>query len=103
MFADVAYHLPMATRPGLTPNRRGVRSRELVLDAAERLISEHGYEAATVAALKEEAGIPMSSIYHHFRSREGVIASEHPRYGTRRGCSTGPLDRCPRSSPRTGP
>jgi AcrR family transcriptional regulator len=44
-----------------------------VLDAAERLMSEHGYEAATVAALKEEAGIPMSSIYHYFGSKDGVL------------------------------
>jgi AcrR family transcriptional regulator len=57
----------------VTPNRRGVRSRELVLDAAERLMSEHGYEAATVAALKEAAGIPMSSIYHYFGSKDGVL------------------------------
>jgi AcrR family transcriptional regulator len=63
----------MATHPEVRPNRRGVRSRELVLDAAERLMAEHGYEAATVAALKEQAGIPMSSIYHYFGSKDGVL------------------------------
>jgi AcrR family transcriptional regulator len=63
----------MATRPEVTPNRRGVRSRELVLDAAERLMAEHGYDAASVAALKEAAGIPMSSIYHYFGSKDGVL------------------------------
>src|SRR6476646_1983534 len=57
----------------VTPNRRGARSREAVLDAAERLIAEHGYEAATVAALVKEAGIPASSIYHYFGSKEGVL------------------------------
>jgi hypothetical protein len=30
----------------VTPNRRGVKSRELVLDAVERVIAEHGFEAA---------------------------------------------------------
>jgi AcrR family transcriptional regulator len=44
-----------------------------VLDAAERLMAEHGYEAATVARLVEEAGIPPSSIYHYFGSKEGVL------------------------------
>src|SRR6202049_5221452 len=63
----------MATRPSVTPNRRGVRSRELVLAAAERLMAEHGYDAASVAALKEAAGIPMSSIYHYFGSKDGVL------------------------------
>jgi AcrR family transcriptional regulator len=57
----------------VTPNRRGARSRETVLDAAERLIAEQGYEAATVAALVREAGIPASSIYHYFGSKEGVL------------------------------
>jgi AcrR family transcriptional regulator len=63
----------MATRADVTPNRRGTRSREAVLDAAERLMAEQGYEAATVAALVDEAGIPPSSIYHYFGSKEGVL------------------------------
>jgi AcrR family transcriptional regulator len=70
---DLSYHGEMAPQPEVTPNRRGIRSRELVLNAAERLMAEHGYEAATVAALKEEAGIPMSSIYHYFGSKDGVL------------------------------
>src|SRR4029079_7251189 len=57
----------------VTPNRRGTRSREAVLDAAERLIAEHGYEGATVSARVREAGIPASSIYHYFGSKEGVL------------------------------
>ena len=57
----------------VTPNHRGTRSRELVLDAAQSLMSEHGYQAATVAALVERAGIPASSIYHYFGSKEGVL------------------------------
>src|SRR4051794_30325398 len=36
-------------------------------------MAEKGYEAATVAALVEEAGIPPSSIYHYFGSKEGVL------------------------------
>ena len=55
------------------PNRRGVRSREVVLEAAERLMAEQGYEAATVSRLVDEAGIPTSSIYHYFGSKEGVL------------------------------
>ena len=63
----------MPQRTDVTPNRRGARSRELVLDAAERLIAENGYGSATVAALVEEAGIPPSSVYHYFDSKEGVL------------------------------
>jgi AcrR family transcriptional regulator len=62
-----------ATRTNVTPNRRGTRSREVVLDAAERVMAEHGYEAATVAAIVKESGIPLSSVYHYFGSKDGVL------------------------------
>jgi AcrR family transcriptional regulator len=64
---------PVQPNAEVTPNRRGARSREAVLDAAERLIAEHGFEAATVAALVKSAGIPASSIYHYFGSKDGVL------------------------------
>ena len=63
----------MAARIEVTPNRRGVRSRELVLDAAERVMAEHGFEAATLARVVAEAGIPMSSVYHYFGSKDGIL------------------------------
>jgi AcrR family transcriptional regulator len=63
----------MPVRGDVIPNRRGARSREAVLDAAERIMAERGYEAATVSSLVEEAGVPASSIYHYFGSKEGVL------------------------------
>ncbi len=63
----------MAVRAEATPNRRGVKSRELVLDAAERVMAEHGFEAATLARVVTEAGIPMSSVYHYFGSKDGIL------------------------------
>ena len=63
----------MTGRIEVTPNRRGVRSRELVLDAAERVMAEHGFEAATLARVVTEAGIPMSSVYHYFGSKDGIL------------------------------
>ena len=64
---------PMATRADVTPNRRGMRSRELVLDAAERVMAEQGYEAATIARVVEEAGVPLSSVYHYYGSKDGIL------------------------------
>jgi len=63
----------MATRAEVTPNRRGMKSRELVLDAAERVMSEDGFEAATIARVVKEAGIPLSSVYHYFGSKDGIL------------------------------
>jgi len=65
--------LGMATRADVRPNRRGMRSRELVLDAAERVMAEHGFEAATLARVVEEAGIPLSSVYHYYGSKDGIL------------------------------
>ena len=67
----------------VTPNRRGTRSREAVLDAAEQLMAEHGYEAATVATLVKASGIPLSSIYHYFGSKNGVLSAVMERGAAR--------------------
>ena len=63
----------MAARADVTPTRRGMRSRELVLDAAERVMAEQGFEAATIARVVEEAGIPLSSVYHYYGSKDGIL------------------------------
>jgi AcrR family transcriptional regulator len=63
----------MATRADVRPNRRGMRSRELVLDAAERVMAEHGFEAATLARVVDRAGVPLSSVYHYYGSKDGIV------------------------------
>jgi AcrR family transcriptional regulator len=63
----------MAASGNVRPNRRGVRSRELVLDAAERVMAQDGFEAATLARVVEEAGIPLSSVYHYYGSKDGIL------------------------------
>jgi AcrR family transcriptional regulator len=81
------------TGDDVTPNRRGARSREAVLDAAERLMAEQGYDAASVAALVEEAGIPASSVYHYFGSKEGVLLAVMERGAERFFAELPDLDR----------
>jgi AcrR family transcriptional regulator len=73
MSTSIVNLLEMAAKTEVKPNRRGTRSREAVLDAAERLMAEQGYGAASVAALVERADVPPSSIYHYFGSKEGVL------------------------------
>ncbi len=87
----------MAVRSDVTPNRRGARSRETVLDAAERLMAEQGFEAATIARLVEEAGVPPSSIYHYFGSKEGVLLAVMERGAERF------FDSVPEVTERLGP
>ncbi|MFI8933179.1 TetR/AcrR family transcriptional regulator [Streptomyces sp. NPDC053474] len=54
--------------------RRGVRRRQAILDAAEALLAEHGYQAATLKAIGQRAGIPTASVYHYFSDRHQVEA-----------------------------
>jgi AcrR family transcriptional regulator len=63
----------MAVQAEVTPNRRGKRSRELVLDAAERVMAREGFDATTVARVVAESGIPESSVYHYFGSKDGIL------------------------------
>ena len=55
------------------PNRRGVKSRDRVLDAAERVMATDGFDAATIARVVEESGVPLSSVYHYYGSKDGVL------------------------------
>jgi AcrR family transcriptional regulator len=58
---------------GTKPNRRGARSRERILDAAERIMAAEGYEAAALSRIVQESEIPISSLYHYFGSKDGVL------------------------------
>ncbi|MEU6165924.1 TetR/AcrR family transcriptional regulator [Streptomyces tanashiensis] len=54
--------------------RRGIARRRAILDAAEALLGEQDYEAATLKAIGERAGIPVTSVYHYFSHRHQVEA-----------------------------
>ncbi|GAA3086874.1 TetR/AcrR family transcriptional regulator [Streptomyces roseofulvus] len=54
--------------------RRGIARRQAILDAAEALLGEQGYEAATLRGIGERAGIPVASVYHYFSHRHQVGA-----------------------------
>lgn len=60
-------------KPPAAGNARGQRTREAVLDAAERLIAAQGYAATSMAEIIAESGVASSSIYHHFESKAGVF------------------------------
>lgn len=46
--------------------------REAVLDAAERVFAEHGYEAAKVAAIAKAAGLSLQTLYGVFPKKWDV-------------------------------
>jgi AcrR family transcriptional regulator len=54
---------------------QGEQSRELILDATERLMATRGYAATSISDIRKACGLPPSSIYWHFGSKEGVLAA----------------------------
>jgi AcrR family transcriptional regulator len=55
--------------------QQGAQSRELILDATERLMATRGYAATSISDIRKACGLPPSSIYWHFGSKEGVLAA----------------------------
>ena len=54
---------------------RGLETEKKVLAVAERLLREGGYDAAQIGHLVKESGVSVGSFYHHFGSKEGIIAA----------------------------
>jgi AcrR family transcriptional regulator len=84
-------------------NRRqlqGDRSREDILDVASQLMASRGYDGTSISALAKGSGLPASSIYWHFGSKEGVLKAVMERGAARFAAETS-LDDVPRDgSPR---
>jgi len=51
-----------------------MQTRERILTAGLSLIDARGYEAATVASIRSEAGVSNRSFFHFFDSKEGMAA-----------------------------
>lgn len=49
--------------------------RDLVLDAAESLFAEKGFDGTTVAEIAERSELAKGSLYHIFQSKEDIIAA----------------------------
>ncbi len=62
----------MATEMTLR-ERRALETRSLILDAAYRLFSSHGYGQTSVDAILGEAGLSKGAFYHHFASKEELF------------------------------
>ena len=54
-------------------NARSRRTEQALLDAARALLEEHGFEAMTMAAVADRAGVTRRSVYLHFASRAALL------------------------------
>lgn len=77
-----------------TPTKKqlqGAQSREQILDATEKLMSSRGYAATAISDIRKACGLPASSIYWHFGSKDGVLAAVMER-GAERYFAAIPVD-----------
>lgn len=63
------------------PQQARSRARfERLLDAAEAILAERGYEAATTNAIAERAGTSIGALYGFFSNRDAVLRALAHRY-----------------------
>jgi TetR/AcrR family transcriptional regulator len=57
------------------PTRKGERTAQRILDAAESIFAEKGYAGATLRDVATAVGIRTPSLYNHFPSKESLYAA----------------------------
>lgn len=63
------------TKPewGMAKQARGEQTRAAIIDAALGLFAEKGFEATTMRAIAERAGVSLGNAYYYFASKEQLI------------------------------
>jgi len=65
-------HRPRSYRSELR-RTQAEQTRALVLDAAEALLEERGYEGTSVATIAESAGVSVETVYARFGSKRALL------------------------------
>src|SRR5579859_2427032 len=60
---------------GAPANARGRRTRSALLAAALALLRERGFEALTMAAVADRAGVSRRAVYLHFTARSALVGA----------------------------
>jgi AcrR family transcriptional regulator len=66
--------------PALTP--RALQTRSAIIEAALELFRSRGYEATTMRAIAERAGVSTGNAYYYFGSKEELIQEFYARSHT---------------------
>jgi AcrR family transcriptional regulator len=58
-----------------SPRRReqAAATRQAILEAAQRLFEQHGYAATSMAAIADEAGVALKTVYLAFETKSGML------------------------------
>jgi AcrR family transcriptional regulator len=60
-------------RAGVVKTEKGQQTRAVILKTALKIFREQGYEAATMRAIAERAGVALGNAYYYFHSKEHLI------------------------------
>ena len=71
--ADSSPALSRPARAAPPEGGRGAETRERLLDAAERIFAERGFEGASMRAVTQAAGASVSAANYHFGSKEELL------------------------------
>ena len=55
------------------PKVDGYLTKEKILNVAEKLFSDVGYDAASIGAISKLAGINKATIYYHFEDKQSIL------------------------------
>jgi len=88
-----------ASAPSGARELRKQRTRRALLDAAEELFAQRGYEDVTVAEIAAAAGVSVKTLFQYFRSKEDLLFADQNRMRDEivtalrdRGCELSPLE-----------
>lgn len=62
-----------------TRTEHHVDTREALLDASEKLFSEHGIQASSLRMITQQAGANLAAVHYHFGSKEGLVRAVFSR------------------------
>ncbi len=71
--------IPAEAEGGKSWTRKGVQTRAQILDAALTLFRDRGFEATTMRAIADSAGVAMGNAYYYFRSKEYLVQELYRR------------------------
>lgn len=70
---------PRRSYDGTRRREKAQRTRELVIDVAERLFRDNGYGATTVATIAEQSGVSVDTVYKAFGGKAGLVRAIYAR------------------------
>src|SRR5258706_565485 len=57
----------------MTQERPESSTKDRILDSAERLFAEHGFDGVSLRSIIAEAGVNLAAVHYHFHSKEALM------------------------------